>query len=103
MARPLDIIAGIATPRQTLEGVGTRARERRLALGLTQEQLAERSGVSVATLRNFEHRGKATLKTAVEVARALDCDEDFNALFSRPAYRSIDDVIERAKRASARR
>lgn len=103
MARPLDIIAGIATPRQTLERVGARARERRLALGLTQEQLAKRSGVSVATLRNFEHRGKATLETAVEVAHALGCDDDFARLFSQPAYRTIDDVIERAERASARR
>lgn len=93
MATPLEIISGTATPKRTLEALGSRVRARRSALGLTQGQLAERSGVSVATLRNLEHHGRATLKTVVEVARALGCDSDLDALFAKPAYRTIEEVV----------
>ena len=36
-------------------------RERRLQMDLTQEGLAERSGVSLSTLRKFEQKGSISL------------------------------------------
>ncbi|WP_306030061.1 helix-turn-helix transcriptional regulator [Stappia sp. MMSF_3263] len=71
-------------------------RARRLALELTQEGLATRSGVPLSTLRKFEQKGVISLEAFLkllmvlggmnEVVRAL---EPLDAPFS-----SIDDVLK---------
>jgi XRE family transcriptional regulator, regulator of sulfur utilization len=54
--------------------IGANVRRRRLALGLTLEQLAEASGVSPAMLSEVERSVKnPTVKLAYQVARALGC------------------------------
>lgn len=54
--------------------IRVRVRERRLALGLTQRQVAERMGVHGMTVSLIElgHRGVG-LGTLVGLARALEC------------------------------
>ncbi|QFU88502.1 helix-turn-helix domain-containing protein [Amycolatopsis sp. YIM 10] len=51
-------------------------RQARLRAGLTQEQLAERSGVGIRTLRGFEtgERGNPRVRTVRRLAEALDCE-----------------------------
>ena len=53
--------------------LGKRIREHRRALGLTQEQLAERTGVSLSFIGHIE-RGtrKASLDTLVAISNALN-------------------------------
>ncbi|MFB9590804.1 helix-turn-helix transcriptional regulator [Streptomyces racemochromogenes] len=51
--------------------VGRIAREARAQLGLTQEQLAERAGISRATLQNLERDGRARDTTLAKVEQAL--------------------------------
>ena len=60
-----------------------RARARRKEQGLTQRQLADRSGVSYASLRRFETMGEISLISLLRIAQVLGCIEDFNALFKR--------------------
>lgn len=60
-----------------------RVRARRKEQGLTQRQLADRSGVSYASLRRFETMGEISLTSLLRLAKALGCIEDFNALFKR--------------------
>lgn len=53
---------------------GKRLREVRLARGLTQSQLAERCGTSIAAISHIERGTKVpTLTTLVRLADALDC------------------------------
>ena len=46
--------------------------------GLTQEELSERSGVSLSALRAYERRGKdlsrAQAETVLRLAKALKCE-----------------------------
>ncbi|HEX8153319.1 MAG TPA: helix-turn-helix transcriptional regulator [Thermoanaerobaculia bacterium] len=54
---------------------GARLRELRAAAGLTQRELATRSGTSSAAISNFEAGNNApTLGTLVRLADALDCN-----------------------------
>lgn len=56
------------------EVFGERLREVRLARGLTQLQLAERCGTSIAAISHIERGTKVpTLTTLVRLADALDC------------------------------
>lgn len=50
---------------------GTRVRDIRLARGLTQEQLAERAGLSLAVVKKIEQGGNGRLDTYHALARAL--------------------------------
>jgi transcriptional regulator with XRE-family HTH domain len=53
---------------------GARLRELRAAAGLTQRELAKRSGTSSAAISNFEAGNNApTLGTLVRLADALSC------------------------------
>jgi transcriptional regulator with XRE-family HTH domain len=55
--------------------LGTRLRALRRARGLTQEQLAERAGLSYKFLGEIERgQGNPTLETLVALAGALDLD-----------------------------
>mgnify|MGYP000234662528 CR=1 FL=1 len=71
-------------------------RARRLGMELTQEGLAERSGVKLRTLRKFEQTGLISLESFLKLAMALGCLEDFvnAAEHSETEFTSIDDVLK---------
>lgn len=58
-------------PIQTNDLPGTRVRDIRLARGLTQEQLADRAGLSLAVVKKIEQGGNGRLDTYHSLARAL--------------------------------
>jgi transcriptional regulator with XRE-family HTH domain len=54
---------------------GNRVRERRLALGLTQQELADRAGLHRSYIGQIElGRRNVTLKSAAKIAKALQTD-----------------------------
>lgn len=71
-------------------------RERRLSLELTQEGLAERSGVPLATLRKFEQKGSISLESFLKLLMVIGgLEEMINALKpSKPNFTSIDEVLK---------
>ena len=58
--------------------IGAKVKELRVQKGLTQEELSERSGVSLRALRAYERRGKdlsrAQAETVLRLANALKCE-----------------------------
>ncbi len=87
-------------PGEVLEGIASRARRRRKEQGISQALLAERSGVSLGSIKRFEREHQISLASLVKVAFALGCEDDFAELFSKKSYASIEDVI--AERACSR-
>ena len=71
-------------------------RSRRLGMELTQEGLAERSGVKLRTVRQFEQKGLISLESFLKLAMALGCLDDLiNAAEpSETEFASIDDVLK---------
>lgn len=80
-------------------------RNRRLATGLTQQGLAKRSGVSLATLRKFEQKGIISLESFLRLAMVLDTLEDMVKAteLSVTEYSSIDEVLEAERKKPPRK
>ncbi len=72
----------IATPHDLCIGIARRAKERRLSLNITQQQLAERSGVSLASLKRFERTGEIAFSALLALALVLNELAAFDALFA---------------------
>lgn len=87
---PLDLLS---SPHQVSVDLAHRVRARRKERGLSQVALSQRSGVSLASLKRFEHTGQISLTSLLKIAFALGYDGDFGGLFAEPAYTSIEDVI----------
>ena len=89
--------------RETLLGVGERARQLRLLRSLRQEEVAARAGVGIATLRRFETTGVASIENVLRIATALHAEHGFERLFEAPPYSSLDEALARPDQVQRRR
>ena len=71
-------------------------RARRLGMGLTQQGLAIRAGVSLATLRKFEQKHTISLESFLKLLLVLDSLEQVVQATAptQTKFSSIDDVLE---------
>ena len=100
------MIPNINSATDIQEAVRLAARSRRIALSLTQADLAARSGIPLGTLKRFERMGEVSLSTLLALAEALDALDGFQALFPPVEARTLAEVERQArqpKRARARR
>lgn len=86
------------TPDVIQAELAERIRARRKELRYSQAELARRSGVSLGSLKRFERTHEISLASLVKLSVALDCREDFDALFAQKRYDSIAEVIADAGR-----
>lgn len=81
--------------------IGKRIKERRRAMGLTQEKFAERTNRSTAFIGHIERGTRImSLETLCEVAKALDCSSDELLgleLKNNDAYATAIDLLEMAQ------
>ena len=68
-------------------------KKRRKEFCLSQQELAKRSGVSYGSIKRFEIKGDISLCSLIKIAFVLECENDFNQLFSKKNYHSIDEII----------
>jgi len=87
------------TPLSVAQAVANRVKQRRLALRLTQVELAQKAGMPLATYRLFETKGKIAFSGLLQIAFALDCMNDFNNLFSSQSWATLDDMLAQTKPA----
>ncbi len=92
-----DFVLDAFNPRALARGIANRMRERRLELNLTQQGLANKSGVSLGSIKRFESRNEISLKHLLMIAVVLDSTENFEKLFSDRKYQSIDEIINAEK------
>ena len=72
--------------------LASRVKDLRLRKNWTQETLAERSGVSLASYKRFEATGKASFELVLKVAQALSRLQEFDTLLLPPAAESIEEL-----------
>ena len=90
-------------PGSILKKIAERAKRNRLELNLSQSALAGKSGVSLGSLKRFEQSAEISLKNLVMLASSLDATEEFSLLFARKKYKSIDEVLRKDQRGTAKR
>ena len=70
-----------------------RFRTIRRAAKMSQMTLAQRSGVSLGSIKRFERTGEISLTALIKLSQALGYESDFDNLFVRKNYQSIFDVV----------
>ncbi len=96
-------VFSLATPEQVSKTLAARVKALRLARGWKQITLAQRSGVSLASLRRFEESGKVSLQSLLELAFALNRLDDFDALFQGSPASSLAELEAGEKRPARKR
>ena len=74
-------------------GLAQRVRTRRREGKISQTELAQRSGVSLGSIKRFEGSGEISLTSLLRIAVVLGYESDFDKLFERKNYQSLDEVI----------
>jgi len=83
--------------------IGHRLRAFRLAKGWTQEELAERSGLAVSTLKLIEAKGQGSFQRLIRIAIALGVDGELRDLFGASSSADSIEAVKRAERQRAPR
>jgi transcriptional regulator with XRE-family HTH domain len=81
------------TPDAILKTVADHVKERRLEKNYTQKAMASRAGIPLGTYRRFETSGEISFRGLVLIGLALGMTSEFDQLFSTPAYRSMDELL----------
>ena len=82
------------TPNEIAKNLADKIKQQRKKLKISQESLAQKSGVSLGSIKRFETKYEISLVSLIKIAIALGLDEDFKNLFSTKTYASIDEVIK---------
>jgi len=85
------------TPTDLMHELSAKFKERRKSLGLTQTELATRSGVSLGSLKRFEGSGQIALESLLKLALVLECLGDFSAVCCEEGKRfeSMDEILKK--------
>ncbi len=88
----------LATPDEISTEMARRIKLARIARNMTQVDLAQRTGVSLGTIRKIERTGDCGFRTIIKVAQALRLESGLDRLFEM-GIQSIDEMIavDRAK------
>ncbi len=90
----LEIINLMKTPKDVNNDIVKRMKARRKEQKLTQAELSRRADVSLGSLKRFEQTGNISLNSLIKIAFVLGCQDDFNGLFAKKGYSSIQEVID---------
>lgn len=85
------------SPNSIAKNIAQKAQKRRLELNISQNDLALKSGVSLGSIKRFENKNEISLKSLLKIAFILQSTDEFDALFTKKQYISINDVVKSVK------
>ena len=86
----------ISTPNSIMQNLKDKFKQKRLSLNLTQESLANKSGVSLGSIKRFESSGEISFESLLKIALVLNCLDDFKNIANKEdeQYDSMDDLLK---------
>jgi HTH-type transcriptional regulator / antitoxin HipB len=93
----------LKTPGEIGRLLAGRVRTMRLQRGWTQQEMAERTGLTLATYRRFERTGRIALERLLRIAVILDARAGFDQLFATPPAQSLAELAERTQSPTRKR
>jgi len=93
----------LQSPREVARALARRVKVLRLERGWTQQETAERAGLTVATYRRFERTGRISLERLLKLAVILDARGGFEHLFVAAPARSLAELEQRSQQRSRKR
>lgn len=91
------------TPKEIAQLLAERVRAERLRREWKQQTLAERSGVSLPTLRRYERTGRTSVQNLLRLCHALGHLDEFMALLQPPPAASLAELEARSAAVSKTR
>ena len=82
------------TPNEIAKSFADKIKEHRKKLKISQEVLAQKSGVSLGSIKRFETKYEIALQSFIKIAIALNLDSDIESLFTTKTYASIEEIIK---------
>lgn len=83
----------LRSPGDMNKDIASRMSRRRKEKKITQVQLSKYSNVSLGSIKRFERTGEISLSSLIKIAFALGCEADFDGLFAKRGYASIEEVL----------
>jgi transcriptional regulator with XRE-family HTH domain len=96
---PIDL----QTPGELGRALAGRVRTLRLQRGWTQQELASRTGLTLATYRRFERTGRISLDRLLRIAVILDAHRGFEQLFALPPAQSLGEHARQTRQSVRQR
>ncbi|MCI6465763.1 MAG: helix-turn-helix transcriptional regulator [Faecalicatena sp.] len=81
-------------PKEIAKDVAIQEKKKRKMRKLTQAELSERAGISLASLKRFEQKGEISFVSLIKIADILGEKGAFEDLFKSKGYQSIQEVID---------
>ena len=88
-----NIFLNQKTPNEIARNLAEKIKQQRKKLKISQQELAQKSGVSLGSIKRFETKYEISLVSLIKIAIALELDRDIENLFTTKTYTSIDEVI----------
>lgn len=70
------------TPTDVMEDIASKHKILRKMNGLSQQELANRSGISLGSIKRFETTGQISFESLLILAHVLNHIEDFDTVFN---------------------
>lgn len=90
----MENFAFLRSPGDVKLDIAKRVKARRKEKKITQQQLSVQADVSLGSIKRFERTGEISLSSLVKISFALGCESDFDTLFAKKGYQSIQEVID---------
>ena len=74
-----------------------RVRNIRKLRSISQEKLAQMSGVSYGSIKRFEESGQISLISLTKIAMALEIADELRTIFTQVPYKDIQEVINETR------
>jgi transcriptional regulator with XRE-family HTH domain len=81
-------------PKALAAMLAVKVRKLRLSVNMSQQGLADKSGVSLGTVKRFENSSEISMKHLLMIAVALQATEEFNGLFPDRPFHRLDDLLK---------
>ena len=85
------------TAEELDKNLALRVRKIRKRRKISQQKLADLSGVSYGSIKRFETSGQISLLALTKIAMALDMGDELRNIFSQVPYRNIQEVINESR------
>ena len=96
-------IPNILTPNEMENLLAERFKALRLSVGYKRATLAQRAGVTVASLKRFESTGQISLKNFLRLAHAVDRLPEFSKLFTPSQATSLAQLRDQSQKKAFKR
>ena len=85
------------TAEELDQKLARRVRNIRKRRSISQEKLAQMSGVSYGSIKRFEASGQISLISLTKIAMALEIADELRNIFTQVPYKDIQEVINETR------